>query len=145
MSSSPAAAEILDDLSAIDNTGTNRRSRKVIPHAQCDTPETLAPYRRGIVQSESGIAAKLNTMSQQEQTDIDAAIATLNHLASVSDVAAVLGVKPGTVYQHLHAGVQWVREPAPIAGRLYWQRSDPDELLDKRRPVGRPRRVKPAE
>lgn len=69
--------------------------------------------------------------------------AALGDLATVNDVAALLGVRPGTVRQHVHAGVPWLPAPTRIGGRLYWQRSQLNGLLDARPAAHRPSRPKP--
>lgn len=70
--------------------------------------------------------------------------AALGGLATVNDVAAMLGVKPGTVRQHVHAGVPWLPAPTRIGGRLYWRHEELDHLLEERQPAHRPARRKPA-
>jgi hypothetical protein len=77
-----------------------------------------------------------------QPTDIAAAI---DDLATVNDVAEILGVKPGTVRQHVHAGVSWLPAPTRIGGRLYWQRADLEGLAEKRPAAHRPAKVAPSD
>ena len=76
-------------------------------------------------------------------TQPDDLAAALDELATVNDVARALGIQPGTVRQHVHAGVQWLPTPTRIGGRLYWRKADIKDLAARKPAPHRPKASTP--